>query len=163
MNKLLRVLCVGSEGPDSHTSKKRTTAAPPLTSKRMCSVVYSIIRVLIGFYSSVHVFICLCLSLPAVSGDCPTLPELLELDIPQWVADQYDSFGTFLLNDETGTKMAIIKNDCRGQAKEITIAALRAWLQGDGTGVSWESLIETLQKCKLPFRAEQIRMALQNK
>ena len=110
-----------------------------------------------------HVFICLCLSLHAVSGDRPTLPELLELDIPQWVADQYDSFGTFLLNDETGTKMAIIRDNCRGNPKKITMEILSDWLQGDGIGVSWDSLIETLQKCKLSFRAEQIRMALQNK
>ena len=103
------------------------------------------------------------MSLTPVSGDCPTLPELLELDIPQWVADKYDCFGTFLLNDETGTMMAIIRDHCRGNPEKITMMILRRWLQGEGTDVSWESVIKTFQKCKLSFRAEQIRMALQNK
>ena len=99
-------------------------------------------------------------SLTAVSGYCPTLPELLRLSIPQWVGDQYKLFGTFLLNDETGSEMGIIKSNCHGQAKEITMTVLEAWLQGKGIGVSWESLIETLRSCGLVYRAEQIQMAL---
>ena len=55
-----------------------------------------------------------------------------------------------ILNDETRTKMAIIRDSCRG--KPNTMAILSDWLQGDGTGVSWESLFK---KCKLSFHAEQ--------
>ena len=100
-----------------------------------------------------HLFVCL-LSPTAVSGDRPTLPKLLECDITQWVADKYDSFGTFLLNDETGNQMAIIKDNCRGDAERITMAILHDWLQGKGISVSWDSLIETFQKCKIPYHVD---------
>ena len=76
------------------------------------------------------------------------------------MGDKYDLFGTFLLNDETGTKMAIIRDNCRGNPERITMAILSDWLQGKGTGVSWESLIETLRNCGLSYRADQIQMAL---
>lgn len=72
-------------------------------------------------------------------------------------------FGTFLLNDKTGSEMDMIKNDHLGQAQKITIAILKAWLQGKGISVSWERLIQTFQKCKLLSHAEQIRMALEKK
>ena len=41
-------------------------------------------------------------------GEHPTLPELLELNIPLRVRDMFDLFGIFLLNDDTGDKMAVI-------------------------------------------------------
>jgi hypothetical protein len=73
----------------------------------------------------------------------------------------YDSFGIYLLNDETGDQMAIIKDDCRGNPEKITIAILREWLKGRGTQVSWKSLIETLRSCKINSLADQIEMALE--
>ena len=103
---------------------------------------------------------CSVFSLTAVSGDCPTLPELLKLKVPQWVADKYKTFGIFLLNDETGVKTAIIKAKCLSDPEEITMEILSDWLQGKGTGVSWESLIETLRNCGLSYRADQIQMSL---
>ena len=90
----------------------------------------------------------------------PALPQLLELNIPLHVADKYDSFGIFLLNDGTGDKMAIIKNDCRGYAKDITRAVLKEWLQGGGMSPTWESLIEALRKCKLISLADNIQKEL---
>ena len=87
----------------------------------------------------------------------PTLPQLLELYIPLHVADKYESFGIFLLNDDNGDKMAIIKNDCRGYAKDITRAVLKEWLQGGGMSPTWESLIEALRKCKLISLADNIQ------
>ena len=37
---------------------------------------------------------------------------------------------------------------------------LREWLVGKGVEVSWDSLIATLKKTKLPLMAQQIQMAL---
>ena len=90
----------------------------------------------------------------------PTLPELLDLEIPLRVGDQYELFGTFLLNDKTGDKMAVIKNDCRGEAQKITFNILRDWVRGCGISVSWESLHETLRKCKLSMFADEIETTL---
>ena len=151
---------VGSEGQDSHTSKKKATAAPPLTSESMCIVVYSIFKSLTITHDSYILDEVSIFSLTAVSGDCPTLPELLKLKVPQWVADKYKTFGIFLLNDETGVKTAIIKAKCHSDPEEITMEILSDWLQGKGTGVSWESLIETLRNCGLSYRADQIQMSL---
>ena len=103
-----------------------------------------------------------CSSFP-VSGDHPTLPELIKIDIPLRVRDKYDSFGICLLNDETGDQMAIIKDDCRGNPEKITIVILREWLKGRGMEVSWKSLIETLRSCKINSLADQIEMATENK
>ena len=71
----------------------------------------------------------------------------------------FDLFGIFLLNDDTGDKMAVIKHNCQGDAEKITRAILTAWLRGGGISVSWESLVETLRKCELSLLADQIQMA----
>ena len=149
----ITLFSAGSESKNSRTYKKQATAAPPLTSKWMCVVGPKYNNYI---FDDVSMFY-----LTAVSGDGPTLPELLQLNILQWVADKYKSFGTVLLNDVTGTKMAIIRDKCRGDHPErITMEILRDWLQGKGIDVSWESLIETLRKCGLSYRADQIQMAL---
>ena len=89
----------------------------------------------------------------------PALPQLLEINIPLRVGDKYDSFGIYLLNDDTGDKMAVIRNNCQGDAEKITRAILTAWLRGGGISVSWDSLVETLRKCELSLLADQIQMA----
>ena len=105
-----------------------------------------------------HIFLCNCIG----TSTCklPTLPQLLELDIPLHVADKYMWFGIFLLKDDTGNKMAIHENDCRGYAKDITRAVLKEWLQGGGMSPTWESLIEALRKCKLISLADNIQKEL---
>ena len=97
---------------------------------------------------------------PAVSGLQPTLPQLLAMDLPLRVRDQFETFGVFLLNDKDGDRMAIIKEESRGRPINITMEVLREWLAGKGVEVSWESLISTLRNSKLPLIAEQIQMAL---
>ena len=52
-----------------------------------------------------------CSEFTPVSGERPTLPELLKIKIPLCVRDKYESFGVFLLNDTTGDKVAVIKHD----------------------------------------------------
>ena len=97
----------------------------------------------------------------AVTGKTPTLPQLLDLEIPHHVGVKYMVFGIYLLGDVDGNRVHIIKKDCSGKAEEITLAILTEWLSGKGTPVSWESLIETLRKCKIGYLADQIQMALE--
>ena len=88
------------------------------------------------------------------------MPQLLEIELPLRVRDKFEVFGVLLLNDENGDKMAVIKEDCRGISQKITMEILREWLAGKGMEVSWNSLITTLKKSKLPLMVEQIQMAL---
>ena len=82
------------------------------------------------------------------------------MELPLRVRDKFETFGVFLLNDENGDKMVVIKEDCRGISQKITMEVLREWLAGKGVEVSWDSLIATLKKSKLPLMAQQIQMAL---
>ena len=69
----------------------------------------------------------------------------------------------FLINDDTGDKMAVITKRCRGDPEDITYEVLREWVRGRGVTVSWESLVETLRKCEISLLADQIEMVLQSK
>ena len=96
----------------------------------------------------------------AVSSQTPTLPQLLEIGLPSRVASNIDDFGTFLLQDDLGNKMTVISENCRGRPEVMGREVLKDWLVGKGVEVSWDSLIATLKKSKLPLMAEQIQMAL---
>ena len=80
--------------------------------------------------------------------------------MPLRVRDKFETFGVFLLNDENGDKMAVMREKFRGDPEKITMEVLREWLAGKGVEVSWDSLIATLKKSKLPLMAQQIQMAL---
>ena len=103
---------------------------------------------------------CNIFSVYAVSSVRPTLPQLLEIDLPVRINNRIESFGTFLLNDETGSKMVALREMFRGDQERIAMEVLREWLAGKGVEVTWESLIATLRKSKLHLMAEQIQMAL---
>ena len=98
----------------------------------------------------------------ADSNNQPTLPEMIgnPFDIPGEVGDRYDEFGTLLLNDKAGTKMETFENDYNNRAQKITRCVLREWLKGAGSELSWQSLIVTLQQCKLLSTARKIQKAL---
>ena len=59
--------------------------------------------------------------------------------------------------------MAIIDNDCRGKAEEMTLAVLVKWVRGGGMSVTWESLVTALRKCELLLLADQIETALKKR
>jgi hypothetical protein len=52
------------------------------------------------------------LDAPATETGKPSLPKLLELGVVEGVGTNYLSFGTFLLNDETGCRIDVIEHDC---------------------------------------------------
>ena len=95
-----------------------------------------------------------------ISDEKPTLPQLLEMDLPSRVTDCF-KFGTLLLCDKYGNKMSVISEDCRGSPVRITTEVLIEWLGGKGVEVSWESLISTLKKCKLSVLAYEVQTTLQ--
>ena len=95
-----------------------------------------------------------------VSSSRPTLPQLLAIDLPLRVTENFETFGTFLLNDETGDKIAVMREKFMRDPEKITLEVLREWLAGKGVEVSWESLIATLRKSKLQLMADQIQIAL---
>ena len=95
-----------------------------------------------------------------VSSEKPNLPQLFEVDLPSRVALKINAFGTFLLEDDLGNKLEIIRRNHQGRVEEMTMEVLREWLAGKGVEVSWESLIATLRKSKLKLMADQIQIAL---
>ena len=90
------------------------------------------------------------------SGERPTLPELYHLRVPQTVGDNYTIFGTFLLNDETGSQVDAIEDTYSGKPERIARKILQEWIGGKGLPLTWESLIKTLRDTGLSTLADEI-------
>ena len=84
------------------------------------------------------------------------MPELVHLRIHQQVGANYSTFGIFLLNDKTGSRVDIIEDECRGKPERIVRKILQEWLEEKGLPVTWESLIQTLRDADLSNLADQI-------
>ena len=82
------------------------------------------------------------------------------MELPLRVVSKINAFGTFLLQDDMGNKMTIIRKRFQGDPEDMAMEVLREWLAGKGVEVSWDSLIATLRDCELPLMADQIKMAL---
>ena len=87
----------------------------------------------------------------------PSLPELLRLKVPQQVGANYSTFGIFLLNDQTGSRVNAIDDEFRGKSDKIILRILQEWLEGKGLPVMWESLVQTLRDIDLSVLADQIQ------
>ena len=84
----------------------------------------------------------------------PTLPQLMRLQIPEKVGPHY---GTFLLQDDTGTQIACLKRASNSlQPDDIVIDILKKWLQKETTPVTWDNLIKVLRDCNLTQLAEHV-------
>ena len=90
------------------------------------------------------------------SGDRPSLPQLVRLKIPQQVGANYLMFGIILLNDETGSRVNAIDDECRGKSDRIIVKILQEWIEGKGIPVTWETLVQTLRDTGLSDLADQI-------
>ena len=91
----------------------------------------------------------------------PSLPKLLQFNIPEKVASNYYNFGIFLLKDEDGCVLDVIENDCLQKCERIIRKILTTWIQGRGKPVTWSALIETLRSCGLNELADQIEKKTQ--
>ena len=92
-----------------------------------------------------------------VSGDPPSLLELLRLDLPQRVGDNYANFGIFLLEDRTGSRVDAIEDDCLGKSDRIMRKILQEWVGGRGAALTWDTLVKTLRDCKRNMLADHIQ------
>ena len=68
-------------------------------------------------------------------------PDLIQLDIDflSRLGPKIRVFGTYLLKDGMGDKIANITTSCRGDPEAIAMEVLKRWLRGKGVEVSWES------------------------
>ena len=91
----------------------------------------------------------------------PTLPELVKLKIPQMIGQDYETFGTVLLNDERGKMIDAIVEANSARAKEINMAILKKWLRGEGKQpVTWGTLVQVLKDSDLKSVAKEIEAAI---
>ena len=97
------------------------------------------------------------LDTPVAEKEKPSLPKLYELAVPEKVGAQYAAFGTILLNDDDGSLIEAMEVDCQGKCERIVRKTLTQWIRGRGKPVTWTTLIETLQRCKLNALANHIR------
>ena len=103
-------------------------------------------------------------SLPEMESDKdtenrPTLPELLRFKIPQQVGADYTTFGIFLLDDATGSRVDGISTEvgCQGRSDRITTRILQEWVGGSGAALTWDTLVKTLRDCELNTLADHVQ------
>ena len=95
------------------------------------------------------------------AGSPPTLHELLnfpgqekKINIPQEIGTQYKTFGTILLEDDSGARVDNIVHEYRERAERINTEILQEWLTGRGKQpVTWETLVEVLYDIELSILA----------
>ena len=94
-----------------------------------------------------------------VSGEPPSLPELLRFKIPQQVGSVYKTFGIFLLDDTTGSQVdgISIEVECQGRPNRITTRILQEWVEGRGAALTWDTLVKTLRDCELNTLADHVQ------
>ena len=87
----------------------------------------------------------------------PTLPQLIQLNIPERVAAKYVEFGTCLLKDDDGNQVDVIREACLNQPDKIVIKILQTWVRKGPTPVTWENLIKILKDTKLNALANYVK------
>ena len=107
----------------------------------------------------VCVCVCVCVgeNSPIKSGAAPSLPEVLKFKIHQQIGTKYMDFGTFLLNDDTGSLVSSIEHECQHIPEQICRKILEKWIRGSGRSCTWATLIGVLRDCELNTIADQIQ------
>ena len=106
--------------------------------------------------STLAKFCCMNIIIICLLDQVPTLPELLQLKIPQHVGTEYKTFGAFLLHDKTGSRVNSFRQACLGDPENITTRILEEWLVGKGKPCTWQILIKTLRDCEFTVLADKI-------
>ena len=96
------------------------------------------------------------LEAPVLEQGKPSLPKLLRLNIPLKVGAKYFQFGVLLLNDEDGTLVEALEDECNGKWERIVRKILAEWVRGRGRALSWKTLSDTLRECSLSLLADDI-------
>ena len=96
----------------------------------------------------------------------PSLLKLLKftctdgriLNIPEEIGTKYLQFGTFLLDDENGSKVKAIAHKHLNDAEQINTEILHEWLIGSGKQpVTWAILVQVLYDSKLSCLANKMK------
>ena len=76
-------------------------------------------------------------------------------------AGKYKKFGIYLLKDENGTMVDLLKrNHIHDGAESVTEAVLQKWLESDALTCTYQHLIECLRQSELGALAELIRKTI---
>ena len=70
------------------------------------------------------------LEAPVVEQGKPSLPKLLGLKIPRKVGAEFMQFGVLLLDDEDGTQVDALEDECNGKCERIVCKILEEWVRG---------------------------------
>ena len=98
-------------------------------------------------------------------GTKPTLPELMKftftdgtvVNILIEIALKFSQFGTFLLDDRSGSRVSIMAYKHRYDAEQINMEIIQEWLSGRGKQpVTWDTLVEVLRDIELSTLAGEI-------
>ena len=100
----------------------------------------------------------------ASASSTPTMMEIIhfplkdsKVNLAQEIGTKYFEFGTFLLEDATGTRISALEEELRHNAQNINRQIFREWLSGGGKKpVSWETLIAVLEDIGLSELAKSI-------
>ena len=100
------------------------------------------------------------------TGDTPTLLEIMTMKaadgrplkiVETIAASDYKKFGMFLLQDENGAAVDILKkNHISEGAEAITQSIITKWLTSGAPTYSYQHLIECLRQSELGALAEEI-------
>ena len=82
--------------------------------------------------------------------------------IPQRISTKYPTFGTALLVDKDGGRVAAIKEEMKEKPTDINREILRLWVSGEGRKpCTWVVLIQVLRSpCQLNALADDIERQL---
>ena len=100
--------------------------------------------------------------------DEPGLTDLRHFPVKNGVKDMiaeiqndYEYFGTVLLEDKNGNIVKGIERSKRGDPVDVTVEIVRQWLLGKGRKpVTWQTFVECLKEANLHRAAEDIERAL---
>ena len=95
------------------------------------------------------------------------MPELIilqgkygSINIVETIGDRWQMVGIALLNDENGTIVQAIADECRGHAERINLKILQRWTSGEGiSDRTWRRLLSVL-RVQRPRLAESVEEAL---
>ena len=96
------------------------------------------------------------LEAPVIEQGKPSLPKLLGLKIPRKVGAEFMQFGVLLLDDEDGTHVDALEDECNGKCERIVRRILAEWVRGRGRALSWKTLSDTLRECSLSSLADDV-------
>ena len=125
-------------------------------------IVYTVYSILLDLCEHRH-----CVGAPPTGvGSTPTLLKLMAMKgadgkplrvIETIAAGNYKKFGMYLLQDDNGTMVDLLKrNHIHDGNESVTEAILQKWLTSDAPARTYQHLIECLRQSELGALAEQL-------